>query len=411
MRGLVTRPYVHHGSVGVPAAGRARTIAARSQPGFPGLGRGPHVPGAAWSRERSLPWACDCAIKIPWSRAHSQPGCPANPGQLNRRTLRTRLVAQVPGCGRGARGRWRHAAERHGAGAGDPRGSGGLCLRRDARMARKVLGPGPQTRTPGATRQRGAVWLLTAAGRSTRRDPVGGSRPAGGSAGAGFSIVDPSPRVLKWAYARGGDALGVLWCARRQGGPRPGRAAAASVRRSCHPYHRCRPPARPARRRARASTSTLPAAGSGSRQGSPTWGCQSGPIVLPADIPLTPEQFRSATDAQLQHVADTTGAVVLGRAGMVVFRRPARRAVRAPGRPGGGADCPGRGARCRPGQRPARSAGSGQRPGGLRPGVFQRPSGRPPAVSRDSRQHCSVRGGLHRHYRPGGTGPFRAVAP
>ena len=50
-------------------------------------------------------------------------------------------------------------------------------------------------------------------------------------------------------------------------------------------------------------------------------GVPVGPIVLPADIPLTPEQFRSATDAQLQHVADTTGAVVLGRAGMIVFRR------------------------------------------------------------------------------------------
>jgi Cytidylate kinase-like family len=48
-------------------------------------------------------------------------------------------------------------------------------------------------------------------------------------------------------------------------------------------------------------------------------GVPVGPIVLPADMPLTPEQFRSVTDAQLQHVADTTGAVVLGRAGMVVL--------------------------------------------------------------------------------------------
>ena len=48
-------------------------------------------------------------------------------------------------------------------------------------------------------------------------------------------------------------------------------------------------------------------------------GVPVGPIVLPADMPLTPERFRSATRAQLQHVADTTGAVVLGRAGMVVL--------------------------------------------------------------------------------------------
>jgi hypothetical protein len=48
-------------------------------------------------------------------------------------------------------------------------------------------------------------------------------------------------------------------------------------------------------------------------------GVPVGPIVLPTDMPLTPEQFRSATDAQLRHVADTTGAVVLGRAGMVVL--------------------------------------------------------------------------------------------
>ena len=61
--------------------------------------------------------------------------------------------------------------------------------------------------------------------------------------------------VLKWANARGGDAVGVLWCARRQGGPRLGRAAAASVRRSCHSYHRCRPPARPARREPRRAAS------------------------------------------------------------------------------------------------------------------------------------------------------------
>jgi len=44
-----------------------------------------------------------------------------------------------------------------------------------------------------------------------------------------------------------------------------------------------------------------------------------GPDVLAADVQLTPERFRSATKAELEHVADTTGAVVLGRAGMVVL--------------------------------------------------------------------------------------------
>jgi hypothetical protein len=58
----------------------------------------------------------------------------------------------------------------------------------------------------------------------------------------------PCPGVLKWAYARSGDAFGFLWCARRQGGARRGRAFAASVCRSCHSYLRGRAPARAARR-------------------------------------------------------------------------------------------------------------------------------------------------------------------
>jgi cytidylate kinase len=47
----------------------------------------------------------------------------------------------------------------------------------------------------------------------------------------------------------------------------------------------------------------------------------AGTDVLATDVPLTlsPEEFRSASEAQLQQVADTTGAVVLGRAGMVVL--------------------------------------------------------------------------------------------
>jgi cytidylate kinase len=45
-----------------------------------------------------------------------------------------------------------------------------------------------------------------------------------------------------------------------------------------------------------------------------------GPDVLAtAEVPLTPERFRSASEAELRHVADTTGAVILGRAGMVVL--------------------------------------------------------------------------------------------
>jgi hypothetical protein len=48
-------------------------------------------------------------------------------------------------------------------------------------------------------------------------------------------------------------------------------------------------------------------------------GMPVGPAVPPEDLPLMPVQFRSETEAQLQHIADTTGAVVLGRAGMVVL--------------------------------------------------------------------------------------------
>ena len=47
----------------------------------------------------------------------------------------------------------------------------------------------------------------------------------------------------------------------------------------------------------------------------------AGPDVLAADVPLTlsPEGFRAAAERELRAVADTTGAVVLGRAGMVVL--------------------------------------------------------------------------------------------
>jgi hypothetical protein len=45
----------------------------------------------------------------------------------------------------------------------------------------------------------------------------------------------------------------------------------------------------------------------------------SGPDVVSAELPVTPEQFGAANKAELQRVADTTGAVVLGRAGMVAL--------------------------------------------------------------------------------------------
>jgi cytidylate kinase len=44
-----------------------------------------------------------------------------------------------------------------------------------------------------------------------------------------------------------------------------------------------------------------------------------GPSPLLADPPADPERFRDATEAVLRSAADTTGAVILGRAGMVVL--------------------------------------------------------------------------------------------
>jgi hypothetical protein len=45
----------------------------------------------------------------------------------------------------------------------------------------------------------------------------------------------------------------------------------------------------------------------------------SGPDVVSAEVPVTPEQFGAANKAELERVAEATGAVVLGRAGMVVL--------------------------------------------------------------------------------------------
>jgi hypothetical protein len=44
-----------------------------------------------------------------------------------------------------------------------------------------------------------------------------------------------------------------------------------------------------------------------------------GPAQLPPEVIQTPERFRAASEAKLRQVADTTGGVVLGRAGMAVL--------------------------------------------------------------------------------------------
>jgi hypothetical protein len=48
-------------------------------------------------------------------------------------------------------------------------------------------------------------------------------------------------------------------------------------------------------------------------------GVPVGPVVKPDGMVLTPAQFRSVSAAQLEHAASTTGAVVVGRAAMVVL--------------------------------------------------------------------------------------------
>jgi cytidylate kinase len=44
-----------------------------------------------------------------------------------------------------------------------------------------------------------------------------------------------------------------------------------------------------------------------------------GPNQLPSEVIETPERFRSANETKLREVADTTGGVILGRAGMAVL--------------------------------------------------------------------------------------------
>jgi cytidylate kinase len=44
-----------------------------------------------------------------------------------------------------------------------------------------------------------------------------------------------------------------------------------------------------------------------------------GPSNVPVEVIETPERFREASEVRLRELADTTGAVILGRAGMVVL--------------------------------------------------------------------------------------------
>jgi len=57
-----------------------------------------------------------------------------------------------------------------------------------------------------------------------------------------------------------------------------------------------------------------------------------GPSQVPPEVIETPERFREANEAKLRDLADTTGAVILGRAGMVVLaNRPDVLCVRLDG--------------------------------------------------------------------------------
>jgi hypothetical protein len=58
----------------------------------------------------------------------------------------------------------------------------------------------------------------------------------------------------------------------------------------------------------------------------------TGPSQLPPEEIKTREQFRAESESALREVADTTGAVILGRAGMVVLgKRPGVLCVRLDG--------------------------------------------------------------------------------
>ena len=133
----------------------------------------------------------------------------------------------------------------------------------------------------------------------------------------------------------------------------------------------------------------------------------AGPVEVTAGVPLTPEGFRSASEAMLQRVADTTGAVVLGRAGMVVLGgRPGVLCVRLDGPVEAriaqvvaqGVDE----ASARQGQREVDSA----REAYAR--VFFNARQDDPRLYHLILDGAALsRGGLHWHYRSGGTGPLR----
>jgi cytidylate kinase len=57
-----------------------------------------------------------------------------------------------------------------------------------------------------------------------------------------------------------------------------------------------------------------------------------GPTTMPPEVVETPDRFRTSSEAKLREIASTTGAVILGRAGMVVLaNRPNVLCVRLDG--------------------------------------------------------------------------------
>jgi hypothetical protein len=61
-------------------------------------------------------------------------------------------------------------------------------------------------------------------------------------------------------------------------------------------------------------------------------GTPMGPSQVPPEVIQTPERFRATNEEKLHEVADTTGAVIVGRAGMVVLgNRPDVLCVRLDG--------------------------------------------------------------------------------
>jgi hypothetical protein len=122
----------------------------------------------------------------------------------------------------------------------------------------------------------------------------------------------------------------------------------------------------------------------------------------------SPDEYRLATESVLRQTADTTGAVVLGRAGMVVLGgRPDVLCVRLDGpveariahMVAHGTDEHGQ----------TSPAGSGSHPRGVRPDLLQCASGRSAALSPHSRHDRIAGGYLYRDHRDGGQGPVPLV--